>query len=133
MAKAFRSVQNYVESRYPEFTGNVYGMNYPPPPFAQLFAQFAGYLFVAGLILLFGGSTIFATFGSREPAWFQTMKQNQMATFFGLFMLNNIGASMLATGAFEIFVDGELVFSKLATGSMPNEGDLISIFSKYNK
>jgi len=37
------------------------------------------------------------------------------------FMLgNNIQSSLNTTGAFEIYVDGELIWSKLETGKMPN-------------
>jgi selT/selW/selH-like putative selenoprotein len=39
---------------------------------------------------------------------------------FGVFFLgNNIQASLLSTGAFEMYLDGQLVYSKLATGGMP--------------
>lgn len=43
----------------------------------------------------------------EEPEFYQSMKNNKMTAFMLLFLLNNVGNSLLTTGAFEIFVDGE--------------------------
>jgi hypothetical protein len=58
------------------------------------------------VLLLLLGSSIFSSLGVPEPAFYKAMKDNQAMTIVALFMLNNLGNSFLATGAFEIFVDG---------------------------
>jgi len=45
----------------------------------------------------------------------------------GFLIPNMIQANLLQTGAFEIKVDGKLVFSKLQTNRMPDMNELIEI------
>ena len=48
-----------------------------------------------------------------------------MMTFGIVWMANNVAAQMVATGAFEIVVNGELVFSKLQTGRLPSAAEIV--------
>jgi len=49
------------------------------------------------------------------------MQESKWLYGFGVFFLgNNIQASLLSTGAFEMYLDGKLLFSKLQTGDMPS-------------
>ncbi len=57
---------------------------------------------------MLGGKAIFDAIGIPEPEFVSAMRNNQMMTVVGLFMLNNFGNSMLATGAFEIYLDGKV-------------------------
>jgi hypothetical protein len=50
---------------------------------------------------------IFAFMGLEEPSWYQQMKDNKMMVFVSIFMLNAVAGSLAATGAFEIYLDGE--------------------------
>lgn len=51
---------------------------------------------------------------------------------FGTFILcNNIIGMLISSGAFEIYVDGELAFSKLATGEMPTGTDMNRILGAH--
>jgi hypothetical protein len=79
---------------------------YPPTPTGQLISSITSYALIAGVALLLLGGSIFSALGVPEPAFYKTMKDNQAMTIVALFMLNNLGNSFLATGAFEIFVDG---------------------------
>lgn len=45
--------------------------------------------------------------------------------FFILFLINSFGNSQLATGAFEIYLNDVLVYSKLETGRLPTPRDLM--------
>ncbi len=54
------------------------------------------------------------------------MKNNKTATFFGLFVMNNIGHGFLATGAFEVYLNDELIHSKLQMHRMPTTADMIA-------
>jgi len=51
-----------------------------------------------------------------------------MMTMVGIFFLGNmIESSLLSSGAFEVTVNGETVWSKLETGYMPSLEHLISL------
>jgi selT/selW/selH-like putative selenoprotein len=42
-----------------------------------------------------------------------------------LFLINNIAQSLIATGAFEIYLGDELIFSKLAENRFPKQKDIL--------
>lgn len=96
------------------FSGFVEGANYPPPKEKQILGQVLSFLFMGGIAVLLGGDTIFQTLNIPEPELYQSMKANKMTSFLLLFLLNNVGNSMLTTGAFEIFIDGEYYMSCLS-------------------
>ena len=122
----FNKVAQYCKQRVPELA--IEGGYYPPPQMNVMIAQITQYIFLAGIALLFFGSTIFQLLGmTAQPEWYKSMKQNQVMVGVGLFVLNNFGANLLNTGAFEIYVNNELMFSKLATKRMPSGEDLDAI------
>ena len=47
------------------------------------------------------------------------------------FIGSQISAGLLQTGAFEIYIEDELVFSKLETGRQVTEADIKAIFGPY--
>lgn len=131
MQKYFRDLQGFVESTYPEFQGNISGGLYPPPKYCEVIAQITGYIWIAGVALLMVGNHIFTALGIPEPEWYIWMKNNRMAAFIGLFMLNNVGHSFVATGAFEVYLNDELIYSKLQTGRMPSTTAIITALSAH--
>ena len=88
-------------------SGFVEGTNYPPPYEKQILAQICSFIFLAGIALLIGGDAIFRMLNTEEPEFYKSMKENKMTAFMLLFLLNNIGNSLLTTGAFEIYIDGK--------------------------
>ena len=88
-----------------------------------------GYLWIGGLALVFGGSQIFSALGMPEPSWYEPIKNNKTGAFLALFVMNNIGHSFLATGAFEVYLNDELIHSKLLMHRMPSTTDLIHALS----
>jgi selT/selW/selH-like putative selenoprotein len=103
---------------------HVTGGLYPASAQAKLIAQTTSLLWFAGLAIMFFGTQIFKMIGMEEPRLVLQMKENKVMVLGALFMLNNLGNSQLATGAFEIFVDNELVFSKINTGRTPSQDDM---------
>jgi len=51
---------------------------------------------------------------------------------FVFFLSSMVQANLLQSGAFEIFVDGTLEYSKLETKRMPDFEDLRRILAKYD-
>lgn len=93
-----------------------------------MIAQATSYLWFAGLILVFGGDYLFKFVGmAQPPELYHKVKQNQTMVLAGLFILNSVGNSQLATGAFEIYVDEQLIFSKLAVGRTPTQEDIMQV------
>jgi selT/selW/selH-like putative selenoprotein len=132
MHKYFLEVRQFIESQYPIFHDNISGGNYPPPLYAQYIAQFTSYIWLLGIVVLIGGSKMLKTLGIPEPDFIHWMENNKGIVFFGLFMLNSVGNSMITTGAFEIYLNDELIFSKLNGGHVPNGEDIISaLASKF--
>lgn len=128
MQQNFLEVKRFLERKYPQLVGNIEGGYYPLPPTNQLIASVAQYVYMGGLFYLFGGTYIFQHFGIQEPEFLQPIQQNKVAAFGALFMINMIGANFARTGAFEVFVDGELVFSKLQTNRFPTINDMTNAF-----
>lgn len=108
---------------------NITGALHPPSTNAQIIAQITSFAWIGGLALAFGGAQIFKMLGMNEPELYRKVKENQTMFLLSLFILNSVGNSGLSTGAFEIFVDDKLVFSKLATGRTPGPEDIESIMA----
>lgn len=126
MKRNFLELQKFLERRYPSLIGSIEGANYPPPPHAQVLMMVVGYIQMAVLILLFAGGLVFKTLGMEEPEWYKSMAENKLGTFATVFLANAVVGSMTATGAFEVTLDGELVFSKLQSGRMPTADDIMA-------
>ena len=106
MSRNFREFKHFVEAQYPQFIGHIHGGIHPPPLHAQYIAQIASMSWFGGIVLMLGGQSIFSALGMPTPQFYNWMQENKGMTMVGLFVFNSIGNSMLATGAFEIYVDG---------------------------
>jgi selT/selW/selH-like putative selenoprotein len=129
MKRYYLEVEYFVSQQYPEFRGNISGSTYPPSMLAQWIAFTTNIIWLAGIAFLFAGSAIFKALGIPEPDIYKRAKENPVGAFVVLFMINSFGASQLSTGAFEIDVDGQVVFSKLVSGRFPSAHDLTHALS----
>ena len=71
-------------------------------------------------------------FVDQPPGWYFAAKENGMAVVIGVFLVvPTLVQNMTTTGAFEIVLDdGIVLYSKLATGRMPNGNDIIEALAK---
>lgn len=60
----------------------------------------------------------------QEPPAVKWMQENKMNAFCGVWMLSLMSSQLMATGAFEVYYNGNVVYSKLDTGSIPHVQDL---------
>lgn len=120
MQRYFFELKQYLEHKYPSYQGNIYGDLYPPPRHAVLIATLVGYIWFLGVVVLLGGNYICSLLGIPEPPILKTIMENRMPLFIILFFANSMGNSMLSTGAFEVYLGDELIFSKLAERRFPN-------------
>ena len=86
---------------------------------------------VACVALLLGGEKVFQLFGAATPGWYHSVAENKMMAFGAVWMANNVAAQMVATGAFEIYVNGNIAYSKLETGRLPTAGDIVKGMERY--
>ena len=107
------------------------GGNYPPTATQTMIAQITQGLWFAGLALTFGGAQIFNALGVKPPALYEQAQQNKMMVLGSLWFVNNFGNSQLSTGAFEMYLDDELIFSKMnSKGTVPSGEDILRIMKE---
>jgi thioredoxin reductase-like selenoprotein T len=109
----------------------IVGGNYSPGQAQELIAMVCSWLWLSGLAFAFGGEFIFGFLGMKDPSrlpwWYNYLVTNKGSCLVGLFVLNNIGNAFLSTGAFEVYLDGDLMYSKLGTGRAPSAEDVIHL------
>lgn len=105
-----------------QFPGiQVSGDNYPPTAVNFFLSRVFYGLFFMGLALNFGLSSMLPL---TIRNW---LNENRMVTFFGIFLCQMVASSLVQTGAFEVELDGQLIFSKLQSGHVPDLRDLVNI------
>ncbi|ONK77055.1 uncharacterized protein A4U43_C02F2630 [Asparagus officinalis] len=99
--------------------------NYPPSLPKRLLnkivpvAQFG----VIGIIM--GGEHIFPRLGMPPPQWYHSLRANRFGSMATTWLLGNFAQSFLqSSGAFEVYCNRELVFSKLKEHRFPSEFEL---------
>lgn len=67
-----------------------------------------------------GPRQLFRTLGLPIPPWQMYLANNKMSTCMTSWLLGNtLAQNLVSTGAFEVYYDGNLIFSKLTTGKLP--------------
>jgi len=114
------------------------GENYEVKGHKALLSTIIGYLRMACFAILFAGDQIFGMVGGVRtmPKAVQDMYQwiNDNKFQFGLmvfFIGSMVQTNLMASGAFEIYVNGNLEYSKLETTQMPDYDAIQLIFRKY--
>jgi|TARA_B110000208_G_scaffold14006_1_gene17057 thioredoxin reductase-like selenoprotein T len=108
---------------------DVIGENYPPPPVGAAIASAVGLLWMLGMAFALLGDKIFGLLGLRNllgEEMIGKIVEKKFMILAGLFILNSWSQSLVATGAFEVYFEGDLIHSKLETGVVPTVEDLIA-------
>lgn len=80
-------------------------------------ASIVGYIQVAIIAFVLGGELMLGAFGIPIPNALKSIFESKFIyAFLAFFVGAQIQASFLQTGAFEIYINGELAFSKLTSG-----------------
>mmetsp|Transcript_41868 Transcript_41868/g.61470 ORF Transcript_41868/g.61470 Transcript_41868/m.61470 type:complete len:141 (+) Transcript_41868:301-723(+) len=133
MKRNFLTLKQFLEENYPESLGNIHGENFPPPPYTSLISNLLSMVQMFAMAAAFLGDGIwsFVPFVSGPPSWFKTAKENSVMTMMFIFLIvPTFVNSLIISGAFEIELDGVLVYSKIQTGKMPSGMDIIDAFTK---
>ena len=118
-------VEYFITRHFPDFHGRIAKEMYPAGAFKTFIATACQVIWLGGILVLLTGSTICKTLNIQEPELFKTARENPFSTFIALFVINTIGGSQMSTGAFEVTLDGELIFSKLAMGRVPQAPEIL--------
>jgi len=122
-------LQHELRLQFPQLQSH--GMNHPPTPQNAMIAQLIGYAQMAAFGVLFFGSLIFQTLKMPEPDIVKWMSENKMNSFCMIFMMGFMSTQLMATGAFEVYYNGNLIYSKLDEGRIPHVHDLVRNLQMY--
>lgn len=135
MKRNFVQVAEFLKQRFPDL--DIRGELARKPPLIELCLNILSYLQLAGMIwMILGGEKLFAFLGYdnvRRPLprlyWF--IQENSMMIAFTMFfglpqLLNSFGNN----NAFELFLDGQEIFSRIKSGGMPTGEELIQSLTR---
>ncbi|XP_048565046.1 selT-like protein isoform X1 [Triticum urartu] len=99
--------------------------NYPPPFPKRALGKMVPFVQVGAIATLMAGDQIFPRFGMVPPPWYYSLRANRFGTMASVWMFGNFAQSLLqSSGAFEVYCNGQLVFSKLSEQRFPSEFEL---------
>jgi selT/selW/selH-like putative selenoprotein len=129
MQRNFREVAKFLEEKFPDLRGRIYGQHYPTPPLVELLQRILSYIQLIGVAwMILGGQVLFRMLGYQQemPQFYWTIQNNgvHIATVV-FFILPQILNSFAVNGAFEIYLNDEEIFSKLKQGGFPRQADLL--------
>ncbi|MCL7025951.1 hypothetical protein MKW94_022273 [Papaver nudicaule] len=106
--------------------------NYPAPLPKRLLSKVVPVFQVGVMGIVMAGEQIFPRLGFvTPPAFYFTMRQNRFGTIATAWLLGNALQSFLqSSGAFEVILNDELIFSKLKEKRFPSEFELKDIVGK---
>jgi len=111
----------------------VTGSEYPATTLNKLLSSLLFYVQLGLIVFIVFGKTICEKLEMPLPALYSKFEDNKFMVCLALYIVGNmVRNQLLATGAFEIYFDNDLVFSKLQTGQTPSQDVLASLFANYN-
>ncbi|RVW84947.1 SelT-like protein [Vitis vinifera] len=118
------TMKNMLESQFPGVT--VVLANYPPPLPKRLLSKVVPVVQIGVIGIVMAGEQIFPRLGFiAPPPWYYSLRANRFGTISTTWLLGNFLQSFLqSSGAFEVYCNGELVFSKLKQQRFPGEIEL---------
>lgn len=90
-----------------------------------MIAQAGQAMYLVGMVFLLMGNFVFSSLSIPVPAFYTQLQENKLMTIGGLFLFNTLTQQLVATGAFEVHLNGQEIFSKLKEGRMPTIDELI--------
>lgn len=111
----FLNLKKYIEQVAPEVS--VEGGEYPPGTGRQLAAKIVKFVQMGFLGLIIAGENIFQVLGQPLPAFLSQIQGNKWGFGMGAWFIGSqLSTTLVSTGAFEIYVNENLEYSKLNLG-----------------
>jgi len=128
-SRTFQQLQTNLTAIYPHIV--VSGSEYPLKPMNAILGKVLSYGQYGVMILMFAGDFIFAQLKMAPPAIFNKMKEKRMMVIMVVMLLGNtLHGAVTSSGAYEVFFDGNLAFSKLATHRMPTFDEIEGLLTQ---
>lgn len=106
------------------FTSSIYPVGVIRGFISSLFSTF----FIFTLVLSIGLSFFEVFLPPNVATW---VKENRGAIIFVGFLANSVGSYIVQSGAFEVYLDDVLIFSKLREGKLYSAVDMATIVMKH--
>ncbi|KAJ4837686.1 hypothetical protein Tsubulata_013495 [Turnera subulata] len=118
------TMKNMLESEFPGV--QVILANYPPPLPKRILSKVVPVVQFGVIGIIMGGEQIFPRLGfATPPQWYYSLRANRFGSIASTWLFGNFFQSFLqSSGAFEVYCNGELVFSKLMENRFPGEIEL---------
>ncbi|KAA8517784.1 hypothetical protein F0562_015255 [Nyssa sinensis] len=118
------TMKNMLETSFPGI--NVILANHPPPLPKRLLSKVVPAVQFGIIGIVMAGEQIFPRLGFMAlPPWYYSLRANRFGTISTTWLLGNVFQSFLqSSGAFEVYCNGELVFSKIREQRFPGEIEL---------
>ncbi|CAN1846340.1 SelT-like protein [Linum perenne] len=124
------SMTKMLENQFPGV--DVILANYPAPLPKRIVSKLVPVLQVGVIAVVVAGEQIFPMMGlMTPPPWYYKLRANKFGTIASAWLMGNTLQSFLqGSGAFEVYCNNELVFSKLKEGRFPGEIELRELVGK---
>ncbi|KAF6990574.1 hypothetical protein CFC21_007743, partial [Triticum aestivum] len=117
------TMKRMLETSFPGI--NVFLHNYPPAFPKRVLSKIMPVIQVGAIATIMAGDQIFPKLGITPPPLFYSLRANRFGTMATIWLIGNFAQSFLqSSGAFEVYCNGDLVFSKLAEQRFPSEFEL---------
>ncbi|CDP06472.1 unnamed protein product [Coffea canephora] len=124
------TMKNMLETQFPGI--NVVLANYPPPLPKRVLSKLVPVVQIGVMSIVLAGEHIFPRLGyAVPPPWYYSLRANRFGTISSTWLLGNFLQSFLqSSGAFEVYCNGEMVFSKLKESRFPGEIELKDLVAR---
>ncbi|KAG6745275.1 hypothetical protein POTOM_051924 [Populus tomentosa] len=124
------TMKNMLESEFPGI--QVILANYPASLPKRLLSKVVPAVQFGVIGIILAGEQIFPRLGfAAPPPWYYSLRANRFGSIASTWLFGNFIQSFLqSSGAFEVFCNGELVFSKLMEHRFPGEIELRDVVGK---
>ncbi|KAI4328702.1 hypothetical protein L6164_021037 [Bauhinia variegata] len=123
------NVKNILEAEFPGI--DVVLANYPPPFPKRMLGKVVPVAQLGIIAIIAAGEQIFPRLGMAPPPLYYSLRANRFGSMASTWLLGNFIQSFLqSSGAFEVYCNGELIFSKLRENRFPGEIELRNLVSR---
>ncbi|ULT89474.1 hypothetical protein L3Y34_008137 [Caenorhabditis briggsae] len=131
--QAFDEFSGLLKEKYPGM--KIQGGNFSPVSWKANLSRVISLAKSSLLIIILTGFNPFESLGFGYPHLLQYAHSNKLSSGLMLFMFANmLETSLSSTGAFEIYMDDSLIWSKIESGRAPTHEELMNLIeAKFNK
>ncbi|CAO4383911.1 unnamed protein product [Caenorhabditis nigoni] len=124
--QAFDQFTTFAKEKYPNMP--VEGANFAPVLWKAYVAQAVSVFKLLLLATILTGSNPLAWIGLGYPGLLRHAHENKMSSCMLVFMLGNLAEqSLISTGAFEVYLGNEQIWSKIESGRVPSPQEFMQL------